>query len=69
MDIGTIIAKYCDEHGMSSTEFANRVGVSRAYIYMLAKKHDFMRNFHTHVGCMLTKNGGFFCPRLCLTHI
>ena len=37
MDIGTIITKYCDEHGMSSTEFANRVGVSRAYIYMLKR--------------------------------
>ena len=37
MDIGTIITKYCDEHGMSSTEFANRVGVSRAYIYMLRR--------------------------------
>ena len=37
MDIGTIITKYCEEHGMSSTEFANRVGVSRAYIYMLKR--------------------------------
>jgi len=37
MDIGAIITKYCDEHGMSSTEFANRVGVSRAYIYMLKR--------------------------------
>jgi len=37
MDIGTLITNYCDEHGMSLMEFANRVGVSRAYIYMLKR--------------------------------